>query len=86
MEECVLKVTGLEAKEACRTEQLYTGMGAGTKEGIHTMLLLCQHHDQEEDWELLRIDACTAFNDDNWTSTLWAVQYELPSGTQFIFY
>ena len=46
---CVLVVTGAEAKEACRTEQLCGGQEAGIEGGIHMVWLLWQQHDQEED-------------------------------------
>ena len=57
MEKCVLKVTGQEAKEACRTDQLCGGIEAGIKGGIHIMRLLCQYNSQEEDWGFLIIYA-----------------------------
>ena len=47
---CVLVVTGAEAKEACRTEQLYGGLEAGIEGGTHAVRLLWQQHDQGEDW------------------------------------
>ena len=43
-EKCVLLVTGSEAKEACKTEQLCSGLEAGIEWGIHVMRLLCQQH------------------------------------------
>ena len=35
MAKCVLYVSGAEENEACRTEQIYGGLEAGTEGGIH---------------------------------------------------
>ena len=40
MEKYVLDVAGLEAKEAFIMEQLFVGMEAGIKDGIHYMRIL----------------------------------------------
>ena len=41
---CVLVVTGVEAKEACRMEELCGGLEAGIEVGIHTVRLLWKNH------------------------------------------
>ena len=46
LEKCVLVVTGEEAKEACGTEQLYSGLYAGIEGGIHAVQLLWNKHAQ----------------------------------------
>jgi len=37
------------------------------------------------EWGFLLIDACNAFNELNWTTMLWVVCHEWPSGAQFCF-
>ena len=49
------------------------------------MHLLWQQNYQEKDWGLLIINAYNLFDEENYTTMLWAVRYELPSGTQFDF-
>ena len=49
------------------------------------MRVLWEEHKKEEDWGFLLIDACNTFNEDNWTSMLWDVRHEWPSGVQFTF-
>ena len=82
---CMLAVMGAEAKEACRTEQLCEGLEYGTEGGIHAVRLLWQHHNQEEDWGFLLIDARNAFNENNHKDILWAVRSDWPSGARFAF-
>ena len=41
---CVLVVIGAEAKEACKTEQLFDGLEAGIEGGIHVVRLLWQQY------------------------------------------
>ena len=78
-------MTGQETKAACRTDQLSGGFKAGIDGGIHGLRLLWAHHSQEEDWRFLLIYAWNAFNEENRTVILWAIQYEWPSGAQFTF-
>ena len=85
LEKCVLALTGAEAKEACGMEQLYGGLEAGIEGGIHTVRLLWEHHAQEENWGFLLIDTHNAFNEDNRTSMMCAVQLDWPSGGRFAF-
>ena len=47
------------------------------------MRLLWIHHSQEEYWGFLLIHARNAFNEENRTAMLWAVQHEWPRGAQF---
>ena len=82
---CVLAVTGDQAKESCRTEQLCRGLEAGIEVVIHSVRLLWQQHDQEDYWGFLLIDAHNAFNEENRTAMLWAVLHEWPSGVRFPF-
>ena len=82
---CVLAVTGADAKEACGTEQLCRRLEAGVKGWVHAVQLLCQKHAQEEDWGFLLVDARKAFNEENRTVMLCAVRHEWPSGAQFTF-
>ena len=63
LERCVLVLTGEEAKEACRTEQLCGGLEAGIEGGIHVVHLMWQQRVQEENWGFLIIDAHNAFNE-----------------------
>ena len=56
LEKCMLLVTGAEAKEACRTEQLCGGPEAGTEGGIQAVRIMWQQHDKEEKWGFLLID------------------------------
>ena len=49
MENCLVRVTGQEAKAACGTEQLASSAEFGIEGGIHAMQLLWAHHSQEED-------------------------------------
>ena len=76
--ECVLVVTGVEAKEAFGTEQLCGGLKAGIEGGVHMVRLLWQKHAQEEEWRFLLIDAHNAFNEENQTAMLWAVDLSGP--------
>ena len=73
MAKCLLRVAGPEAKAACGTTQLAGGMEAGIEGAIHTMCVLWEEHQTEEDWEFLLIDARNAFNEENRTAMLWAV-------------
>ena len=85
MAKCLLQVTGQEAKSACGKKQLAGGVVAEIEGGIHAMRLLWHQHSQEEDWGFLLIDARNAFNEENRTEMLWAVQHEWPSSAQFTF-
>ena len=49
------------------------------------MCILWEENAQEEYWGFLLIDAHNAFNEENWTAMLWAVQHKWPSGAQFTF-
>ena len=71
LEKCVLVVTGVEAKEASGTEQLYGDLEAGIEGGIRVVRLLWQQHAQEEDCGFLLIDARIFFNEKNRTYMLW---------------
>ena len=53
--------------------------------GVHLVRLLWKQHAQEEDWGFLLIDVCNAFNEDNFTSMMWAVRHKWPSGARFVF-
>ena len=70
MAKCLLKVSGQEAKEACRTEHLAGGVEAGIEGEIHAARLQWAQHSQEEDWGFLIIDVQKAFNEENWTAML----------------
>ena len=85
MAKCLLRVTGQEAKAACRTEQLAGGVKYGIEGGIHKVRLLWQQHSQEEDWGFLLIDARNALNEDNHIEMLWNVRHKWTSGAQFTF-
>ena len=73
---CLLKMTGQEAKAACRTEQLAEGVEEGIEGAIHSMRLLWEQNSQEEEWGFILIDTQNAFNEENWTAMLWAVRHE----------
>ena len=85
MAKCLLKVAGTEAKAACDTTQLVGGLEAGIEGAIHAMHILWDEHNKEEGWGFLLIDARNAFNEENRTAMLWAVQHEWPSGAKFTF-
>ena len=85
MAKCVLQVTGQEAKAACGTEHLASGVKSWIEGSIHAMILLWAHHYQEEEWGFLLIDGQNAFNEENLTEMLWSVWNEWPSGAQFNF-
>ena len=85
MEKCLLRVTGQEANAACGTEHLAGGVEADIEVGIHARRLLWHQNSQEEDWGFLLIDARNAFNEENWTEIIWAVQHKWTSGAQFPF-
>ena len=76
---------GQEAKAACGTEKLASGVESGIEGGIHYMRFIWAHHSQEDDWGFLLVDAQNDFNEDNQTAMLWAVRHECTSGTQFTF-
>ena len=61
----VLVVTGAEAEEACRKEEICSVLEAGIEGGIHALRLLWQQHTQEEDWGFLHTLALNAFNKKN---------------------
>jgi hypothetical protein len=42
-------------------------------------------HHQEEEWGFLLINACNAFNEQNWMAMLWTIWYEWPSEARFVF-
>ena len=65
LEKCLLRVTGQEAKSACRTEQLADGVEAGIKGAINATRLQCTQHSQEDEWGFLLIDARNVFNEEN---------------------
>ena len=73
-------MSGKEAKAACGTEPLAGGVEAGIEGAIHDVRLQWAQHSQEEDWGFLLIDARNAFNEENRTAMLWAVQHVWPSG------
>ena len=73
MSKCLLQVTGLEAKAACRTIQLAGGVEAGIEGAIHAIHILWEEHTQEEDWVFLLIDARNSLNEENRTAMLWDV-------------
>ena len=81
----MLAVTGAEAKEACRTEQLCRVLEARIEVGIHVMSLLWQNHSQEEDWGFLPIDARNVFNEEKHKAMIWAVHHKWSSGARFEF-
>ena len=64
---CVLIMTGAEAKETYMTEKFCGGLEAGDEGGMHAVRILWQQHSQEEDWGFLLIDACNAINEYNRT-------------------
>ena len=49
------------------------------------MRLLWKQNYQEEEWGFLLIDKHNMFNEENYTTTLWAVCHKWPSGTRFAF-
>ena len=57
----------------------------GIEGAIYAMRVLWDEHMKEEDWGFLLIDARNAFNEENRTAMLWAVQHECPSGAKFTF-
>ena len=63
MTNCLLQVTGQEAKAACGTYQLADSVKAGIEGSIHAMRLLWEHHSQEEYWVFLITHAQNAFNE-----------------------
>ena len=71
---CLLRVSGQEAKAACRTEQLAGRVKAGIEGAIHAARLKWAQHSQEEDWGFLLIDERNAFNEENQTAMLCAVR------------
>ena len=83
MEKSVLIVTGREAKDSCRTEQLSGGVKAGIEGGIHSMRLIWAQPSQEKDWGFLLTDSWNAFNEENRIAMLWAIRNEWPIGAQF---
>ena len=85
MAKCLLKVIGTEAKTACGMTQLAGGLEAGILGAIHTMRVLWEDHQKEEDWGFLLVDAYNVFNEENWTAMLCAVRHEWPSGALFTF-
>ena len=50
LENCVMVVTGEEATEACRTEQLCGVPEASIEGGIQAVRLMWKQNSQEEDW------------------------------------
>ena len=46
-------------------------MEDGVDDGIHSMCLLWEQHEQEEYWIFLLIDAQNVFNEDNRIGMLW---------------
>ena len=85
MANCLLKVSGPEAKAACSMAQLAGGLEAGIEGAIHAMRVLWEEHKKGEDWGFLLIYARNAFNEENRTAIIWAVRHEWPSGAQFTF-
>ena len=64
-------------------EQMFREVEAVVEGGIHAMRLPWAYHSQEEDWEILLVNAQNAFNEENWKSMMWAVWNEWLSGSQF---
>ena len=58
-------------------------MEAEIEGGINVMQLLWNQHSQEDYWGFILIDAHNVFNEENWESILWYVQFEYPSGMKF---
>ena len=59
---------------------MYGGIEAVIEGGIHSMCLLWQKNEQEEDWGLLLVDVQNIFDEDNQREMMWAVQFKCPSG------
>ena len=85
MAKCLLRGEGPEAKAACGTTRLEGGLETGIEGAIHAILVLWEEQETEEDWGFLLIEARNAFNEENWTTMLWAVRHKWPSGSQFTF-
>ena len=83
---CILDVSGSDTKEACRTDQIFSGLEAFINVGIRGMRLMWEQCSQEEYWGFILIDMHNAFNKDNRTTMLWEVRNKRPSGAQFTFY
>ena len=85
MANCRLRGVGTEAKSACGTTQLGEGVEAGIEGSIHVMHVHLEEHKHDKDWGFLLINARSVFYEENWTSMLWAVRHDWPSGAQFTF-
>ena len=74
LEKYLLQVTGQESKAAYGMEQLAGGVEAGIEGAIHAARLQWVQNSHEEEWGFLLIYARNAFNEENRTAMLWAVQ------------
>ena len=63
VEKFVLEVEGIEAKEACGTDQMCEVIESVIEGGIHYIRLLCQNNTQEEDWVFIIVDTHNSFNE-----------------------
>ena len=79
MAKCTMEVSGTEANEDFRMENLCGDMEAIIKGGVCSMSMLCQHNSQEEDWGFLLINEWYVFNEEKLIDMLWAVWYKCTS-------
>ena len=60
-----LEITRPEATRAAGIDQLCCGLEAGIEAGIHAMKSLYDANVDNDDWGILFLDACNAFNESN---------------------
>eukprot|EP00957_Ditylum_brightwellii_P140455 10701302-Ditylum_brightwellii.AAC.1 len=85
MGKCIIAVCGEDATQACGIQQLCSGLKAGIEGAVHTMNQLWVEHADEENWDILLVDAKNAFNQINRQVMLWEVQHLWAAGSRFAF-
>ena len=82
---CVLLVAGLQATDACGSDQLCAGLKLGCEGAVHGINALWNDLSAGERHGFLLIDADNGFNEFSRIQMLWTCRHEWPQGARFAF-
>jgi len=85
MGKCVIELAGAQAKDACGSLQLCTGMEAGIEGAVHASTSMCSDFEDDYEWGFLLIDAKNGFNEINRHCMVWTARHLWPAGARFLF-
>eukprot|EP00957_Ditylum_brightwellii_P199643 15219481-Ditylum_brightwellii.AAC.1 len=81
----LLFVCGAEEAAACGADQLCGGLRSGIEGGIHAMNDLWNDYGDNDEWGILLVDVCNAFDELNCMAMLWHVRHVWPLGCIYAF-